>query len=94
MPKIPTEGIEQGGKAASRLCLKKKAEEALKDSDLEGLLEMVGAEREASGSAEALLKELLADKAAEYVLAADKVKRDKGLKRLGAAALVIAAGSQ
>ena len=94
MPKIPTVEIGQGGKAARRLRLKMRAEEALKSSDFECLLEMVGAEKEASSSASALLKGLLADKAAEYVLAADRVKKERGLKRLGAAALVIAASNQ
>ncbi len=96
MPKTPAvEGKSDGGtKAARRLRMKVKAEEALKGSDLEGLLEMVGANQKASPSAEALLKGLLAEKAVEYVLDADRVKKEKGLRRLGAAALIIAAGRQ
>ena len=92
MPKIQVGRIGGGGaKAAERQKLRASAEQILEDSDLKELFNMVGAKGEETESAEALLKGLLAENAADYLIKANRVKRKRGLRQLGPAALIIAA---
>ncbi len=83
--------VEDGLKAAERRRLKASAEQILGESDLGELFEMVGAKSKESESAEALLKGLLAEDAANYLIKANCVKRKRKLRQLGPAALIIAA---
>ncbi len=67
---------------------KARAEELLKESDFSELFENEGM-LEVDETASVALKAVLAEKAAEYALEAVKFTRKKGLRKVGAAAVLI-----
>jgi hypothetical protein len=81
-------GVEEKQREVA-LKVRELAAAALKESDLESVFGAAGAYEvdETAGSA---LKGLLAEKTTEYIMKAMKVARKKN-RRLGAAALIIAA---
>lgn len=81
----------KGGAASSRSRIASSAAEALRGSDLTGVLELIGTQNGDMAASEALLKELLAEKVADTALRAVDEARKRN-SRVGAAALIIAAG--
>jgi len=72
--------------------IKERAIEALQNSDMSKVLELIGLD-ENSKEASAAMKEVLAQKFAEYTIAAIKEAKKRNM-RLGAAAIIIAANSK
>ncbi len=74
---------------------KRAASEALKDASFDELfkiLEIGGGEADAT--AEVALKEILADRMAEYTMQSFRYAKKRNAKRVGAAAMIIASAAQ
>ena len=71
--------------------LKERAAIALDETDFEQLLNLPGMSEQENGATDVALKHLLAEKAAEYIIGAAEITNKKKMKRLGPAALFMAA---